>query len=84
MHTNGTYLYDPRFSLVGDSITEFELLEEYGVIQKLQQITYHERYVDYGQKTLENLQIWARPTINWKMEGICSEMPLAEVTKGLE
>ena len=48
MHTNGTYLYDPRFTLVGDSITEFDLFEEYGIIQKLQQITYHERYLDYG------------------------------------
>ena len=36
MYTNGTYLYDPRFSLVGDSITEFELFEKYGIIQKLQ------------------------------------------------
>ena len=35
MYTNGTYLYDPRYSLVGDSIIEFDLFEEYGIIQKL-------------------------------------------------
>ena len=59
--------YDLRYNLVGDEISEFELQEQNGIIEKLQGLSYHERYVDYGQKTLETLRLWARPTIMWEL-----------------
>ena len=44
----GDFQYDPRYQLVGESVSEFDLQQEYGIIQTLQQRGYHERYIDYG------------------------------------
>ena len=69
---------------MGNPISEFDLQEEYGIIQSLQRLSYHERSVDYGQKTQDILKFWARPTINWKLEGRCGKVPPQYVTETLD
>ena len=71
---SGEFVYDPRFSEVGNPISEFDLQEEYGIIQSLEKLHYHERSIDYGQKTQDVLKLWIRPTINWKLEGRCGKI----------
>ena len=81
---NDEFEYDPRYIEVGNPISEFDLQEEYGIIQSLQRLSYHERSVDYGQKTQDILKFWARPTINWKLEGRCGKVPPQYVTETLD
>ena len=81
---NDEFEYDPRYMEVGSPISEFDLQEEYGIIQSLQRLHYHERSVDYGQKTQDMLTLWVRPTINWKLEGRCGKVPPQFVTETLD
>lgn len=80
----GHLQYDPYYKQVGELGTEFQLQEENGIIEKLVGLNYHERYVDYGQKTLEIYSSWIRPTIQLSREGRCASLNQRQIIDRLE
>ena len=33
---------------------------------------------------LEEMSLWARPTVNWSLENRCNQVPLSQITEALE
>ena len=66
------YDLDPHFTQLVEVGTEFEIQEEYDVIEKLERLLYNEIYIDYQQKMKVTWSMWSRPTMNLKRDGRCS------------
>ena len=63
----GQYIIDDNYKSVGLTISEFEHERANGVLAILNDLPLDERHINYGEKAQEILNLWARPTINWKM-----------------
>ena len=70
--TSKCYDLDPHFTQLIEVGTEFDIQEEYGVIEELDSLLYNERYINYVQKMKVTWSMWSRPTMNLKRDGGCS------------
>ena len=70
--TSKCYDFDPHFTQLIEVGTEFDIQEEYGVIEELDSLLYNERYINYVQKMKVTWSMWSRPTMNLKRDGGCS------------
>ena len=60
--------YDPRYSEVGEEVSEYDLQSASGVLSILQGYPIANQYLDIEQKKNQKYSLWTRPTIEWKLK----------------
>ena len=75
---------DPRYSLVGYSISQYDLYEQNGIFELLEELPLAGKYLNYEQMAIEYFKMWARPTINWDLSKKCGSNPPLTAVNSIE
>lgn len=59
--------YDNRFTNTGLQLSQYELQSTSHVINLLLALPQSENYIDVEEKKQQTLNLWTRPTIEWKL-----------------